>query len=110
MSLIISETAIAYVNHGRWVADCPRKFCGNAFALEPRQPLYQCMGQGGCGMVAMLTWPADAQEIWDALQKRPVPTTRNWYPHGHPVAEQCGLPTGQTAKELLDEQEVHERG
>lgn len=105
---LISEVAYAHVNHGRWIAECPRKFCGNAFQLQPGQATYQCGGHGGCGMVASIKWPADAQGIWDALQRRPVPSTRNWYPHGHPVAERCGLPMGQSAKELLDEQKVME--
>ncbi len=108
--MLITETALAYVNHGRWVADCPRPFCGNAMALEANQPVFGCAGAGGCGMAAVISWPTDAQEIWDALMRRPVPGTRNWFPVGHEMAERGGLPMGQTPRELLEEQEEHERG
>lgn len=107
MTLITSHCQ-AYVNWGRWVAECPRPYCGNATELQANQPVFQCIGQDGCGMVASIEWPDNAQEIWDALLKRPVKRTRNWIPIGHHYAD-LGYPAGQTVKELLDEQQEFER-
>lgn len=107
MNLIVT-VARARVNHGRWIADCPRRYCANAMRLEPRQAMFHCGGEGGCRMVADIEWPANADDIWQALLERPVPTTRNWYPNGHVEAAKLGLPHGQTADELRAEQREHE--
>jgi hypothetical protein len=105
---LIVTVARARVNHGRWIADCPRRYCANAMRLEPRQGTFHCSGQGGCLMVADIEWPADADAIWEALLERPVPVTRNWYPPGHVEAVKLGLPHGQTAEELRAEQREYE--
>ena len=94
----------AYVNHGRWVADCVREFCNNAMRLEPRQAAYRC---SNCGLDAAIEWPADADEIWRVLERRPVPQTRNWFPAGHDLAVRAGCPHGQTVADLLAENEEH---
>jgi hypothetical protein len=109
MTALITHTALAYVNHGRWIADCPRPYCNNAFGLEPRQPIFRCAGMGGCQVVASIQWPSDADEIIEALSKRPVPGTRNWFPHGHDLAVRFGYPMGQSPKDLIEEQEEMER-
>lgn len=108
MATLITHHCQAYVNHGRWVADCPRPYCGNALKLTPNQAVFECSGSSGCGMVASINWPPDAQAIWDALMQRPVPATRNWIPSGHPYAA-MGYPADQTPRELLDEQAEMER-
>lgn len=54
-------------------------------------------------MVAPIEWPAKADEIWSVLLERPVPSTRNWYPHGHVEATRLGLPHGQSIAELREE-------
>lgn len=105
---LITKSVQAYVNYGRWVADCPRPYCGNAIELKPRQGIFECVGKGSCGMVASVEWPGNAQEIWDALSKRPVPSTRNWQPAGHRYGD-MGYVCGQTPQELLEEQELMER-
>ena len=94
----------AYVNHGRWVADCIRPYCGGAELLRPRQTVLQC---GNCQLVAPVEWPPDAAEIWQALTERPVPQTRNWFPGGHPLAVRYGVPHGQTPTELYAETAEH---
>lgn len=106
--LITTARAWARVNHGRWIADCPRPYCNNAILLSPRQAQFHCSGEGGCRLISDVEWPADADGIWDALLERPVPGTRNWYPHGHQEAVRMGLAHGQTAAELRDEQAEHE--
>lgn len=93
--------AQAYINHDRWVADCPRKYCTNAVQLEPRQTTFHC--EGGCNLVTPIEWPADADELWEALQQRPVPATRNWAPPGHRQALVTGFPEGQTVDDLIAE-------
>lgn len=106
--MLITNRARARVNHGRWITDCPRPHCANAVALEPGQAVFQCAGAGGCQLLAEVEWPPDADEIWDALAERPVPTTRNWYPAGHIEAARLGLPHGQSPQQLRQETADHQ--
>lgn len=99
---IVTTAAQAYVNFGRWIADCPLG-CGNAAALEPNQTAFYCNPPGGCGHMGELIWPSNAQEIWEALNERPMPKTRNWFPQDHPLAIRANCPHGQSVKELRDE-------
>ena len=110
MAHLLANRAQARVNHGRWIADCPRRYCANAVRLQPRQGTFHCAGEGGCQMIAPIDWPADAEEIWDVLLQRPVPSTRNWYPSGHAEALKMRLPHGQTPADLLDEARRYEAG
>lgn len=103
MADLLAPKARARVNHGRWIADCPRRYCANAIRLKPRQGTFHCGGEGGCQLMAPIEWPSDADELWAALAERPVPATRNWYPHGHVEAVRLRLPHGQTAAELREE-------
>lgn len=103
------EIARAYCNHARWIAECPREFCNNAKALQPRQTRFWCGGeeQGGCGMDAPIEWPADIDEIDEILRRRPVPATRNWFPLEHDLALRAGCPHGQTPADLLAENDMY---
>lgn len=108
--LLVPASAAAYVNHGRWIADCPKPFCGNAMALDPKQARFICGlldGRGrlanGCGTTADVHWPPDAVWIWDALLRRPDPGTRNWAPAGHRQAVADGFAAGQSVTDLLAE-------
>lgn len=96
---IVTNKARAYVNFGRWIADCPID-CGSAMRLNPRQAMFHCVE---CRHVAEIEWPANADELWDALEKRQAPKNRNWFPAGHPLAVRASIPHGQTVKELEDE-------
>jgi hypothetical protein len=100
-------SAAAYVNHGRWVAGCPREFCNSAQRLEPGQARIYCGGEGGCGLDSEVIWPDDAQAIWDALRRRPVPGTRNWFPTDHELALRANCPHGQSVADLLAENEIY---
>lgn len=63
----------AYVNHGRWVADCP---CGGAeLVAEGRR-----MVCGSCGLNSPVTFPANTDEIERVLHERRDTAARNWYP------------------------------
>lgn len=97
--LLRPAQARAYVNFGRWVADCPTE-CGCALELEPGKTLFACPE---CKTISETEWPDNADEIWEALGKRPAPRNRNWFPAGHELALRSNSPHGQTPKELDDE-------
>lgn len=70
----------AYVNHGRWIAECPD--CHGAQLACRTDPRFMC---NECGNVAVgklwrpVIWPANAQGIENLLQGRPT-ANQNWYP------------------------------
>lgn len=103
MNLIKTGAALAYVNWGRWIAECPAE-CGGALMLAPQQTLLSCEE---CGLFSQITWPADADGITDALAQRAVPRTRNWFPEGHSLALRAGCPHGQSVAELRAETAEH---
>ena len=63
----------AYVNHGRWVADCPS--CNGAELVSENQE-FLC---GTCGRVSPAVWPDTVTQIEATLNQRPEPN-RNWNP------------------------------
>lgn len=99
--------ARAYINIGRWVADCPQPHCNNASALTAKQAHMHCGGVDGCQLISEIEWPSDADAIWEVLQERPVPRTRNWAPAGHWQAVVTRFPDGQTVADLRDETAEH---
>lgn len=101
--------AVAYVNHGRWIADCPTPYCGNALSLEPKQTMFHCSSDvGGCQSIAEVLWPSETEAIDAVLSNRPIPATRNWAPAGHRQAISCRVPDGQTVADLIAETIEHE--
>jgi len=70
--------AVAYVNHGRLVADCPTDGCGGALLVHRTAGLFLCPY---ClvGPRRIVT-PRDLDAIEAMLGMRPVLTTRNWRP------------------------------
>jgi hypothetical protein len=99
MTALMTNQARAYVNHGRWIADCPRD-CGSALILQNGQGGYHCPE---CGHLTTVEWPADVEGITAALMERPIPKTRNWFPEGHTLALRAGCEHGQTVQQLRDE-------
>lgn len=73
-------TVPAYVNHGRWVVDCPD--CRNAQLACRTDHRFMC---NECGNIAVgklwrpVIWPANARGIEAMLQNRPS-VNQNWYP------------------------------
>ena len=65
---------LAYLNHGRWVVDCPDPDCAGA---ELAQQVFVC---SNCKRMAEVVWPGDKMLIDAATAVRPVPQTRNWTP------------------------------
>lgn len=107
MTLLTTAQARAYVNFGRWIADCPLG-CGNAYALQPNQPQFFCQLPHGCGHIASIEWPSNPDEIWEALQERRMPKTRNWFPQSHELALRSNSPHGQSVIELREETRENE--
>lgn len=69
------RTLVAYVNHGRWIADC---LCGSGVACSPDFEQAVCLE---CGTVHRVTFPttkaiAAAAKV---LAARPM-SARNWRP------------------------------
>ncbi len=65
---------IAYLNHGRWVVDCPDPDCAGASIAGD---LFVCEN---CKRVAPVEWPEYKTLIDATTSLRPVPETRNWQP------------------------------
>lgn len=66
------QPVYAYVNHGRWVADC---VCNGA-ELVQRGTRFLC---GSCGLESPVVWPDDADDVDRVLEPRP-PRNQNWRP------------------------------
>lgn len=73
-------TVPAYVNHGRWVVDCPD--CRNAQLACRTDRRFMC---NECGNIAIgrlwrpVEWPDDAERIAGLLENRPR-QYQNWNP------------------------------
>lgn len=78
----------AYVNHGRWLAECPSAGCGGAVITDSSDPLFLCY-QCGRGWYNVI-FPPQKTTIEALLLVRPRignhPSTRNWIP-GETVAD-----------------------
>ena len=76
--------AVARVDHGRWIADCPFG-CGGAELVSFDRPLFFCCecrnATVGHDFVAVLV-PAEGKrgDIEAALVARPSSTNRHWHP------------------------------
>lgn len=77
--------AVAYVNWGRWVADCPRPFCWNAEHLGYYEGEFGGLTEAGfacrrCQTTYPARWPDAALRagVEQLLVDRPDPRTRNW--------------------------------
>lgn len=99
MATLLANYARAYINYGRWVADCPAN-CGSAMCLKNSDTIFQCPE---CHMISKVEWPDNPDEIWDVLSERPAPRYRNWFPSHHELALRSGCPHGQTIAELRQE-------
>lgn len=88
--------AIAYVNHGRWVADCPSEYCNGAVGVTPGHAFLcgSCLNiEVGC-RYRLVEWPQERGGIEEALAARPTPEVANWRP-------------GETVRELREETAAH---
>lgn len=89
--------AVAYVNHSRWVVDCP--FCNSAQIASPDDRRFvccDCLNATVAGRFVEVVWPAAAEraQIEQLLLARGGVANRNWSP-------------GETAAELRLENAAH---
>lgn len=79
------ETKVAgsvdcYVNHGRWVADCPAGD-GGALLVSADEPLFWCLvcgNKANGGAWYVVRFPQDAEQIEALLSARSNRNNRNW--------------------------------
>ncbi len=98
--------ALAYVNHGRFVADCPEPGCFDARAVyHPATGVRQTEDVCANGHPFQIVMPPAGLEaqIVAELAKRPNPADQGWYTAGHVRAELAGFPTGQSVADLQAE-------
>lgn len=93
---------IAYVNHGRWVADCPH--CNGGIMLDPTWPLAACLGAGCHRVFRAIAQPAEWAQIEEILAVRPVPHQHWGYERG--VARSLTAPV-QSIADLHRENAEH---
>jgi hypothetical protein len=75
--------AVAYVNWGRWVADCPTSGCGSAQVVTPADPRFfcpTCENAPAGGRWATVTFPSLLVSIERVLELRDDVRHRNWVP------------------------------
>jgi hypothetical protein len=78
---------VPYVNHARWVADCPA--CNGGMHCWDRNPYACCLT---CGTMFKVVWqsPHARAEVVRLLAGR-VPTDRNWNAHKGETAEELAI-------------------
>ncbi len=93
--------ALAYINYGRIVVDCPEPGCSDAREVHPPKVEDVCHH----GHPFRIDLPPDSEitAILGELAKRANDADRAWYPAGHLRAELAGQPTGQTVEDLREE-------
>ena len=64
----------AFVNHGRWIAQCPG--CNSAVVQPAGDKKYAC---SECGATHSVSWPKTSSEINTILAPRPL-LNQNWLP------------------------------
>lgn len=70
-ALVISpRQLIAYVNDGRWIADCPH--CRAGMMLDPEWTRFPCLGAGCYRLYSDVLWPPNVRAIEEALYRRPM--------------------------------------
>ncbi len=92
---------VAYVNDGRWVADCPH--CRTGIALDPAWPGGCCWGTGCYRTFSAVIWPDDRIEIEEALVGRPL-MNQHWG-----FARGVALDASKPAETVADLQLENER-
>lgn len=99
--------AMAYVNWGRVIVDCPGCPAGlqNAYLVDSWSPRNRTCDDPneGCGAAFTIVMPDNIGEIMQELSRRPNMENRNWFPEGHPMAVHLNEPMGQTVADLAAE-------
>jgi len=69
----------AYVDFGRWLANCPHR-CGGAEMVSEVYPFFYCLSCGGDGTWWPVVFPDNARRIEVELLKRKVVEGWAWVP------------------------------
>lgn len=81
-----AQAVSAYINEGRWIAECPDCHGAQLAAREDKRFLCNCCGNVAiAGQWRAVIWPKDVQGIEDALQPR-AEVNAHWLP-GETVAQ-----------------------
>lgn len=67
-----SKVAVARIDEGRWIADCPWR-CGASFNLPQKATWFWCTecAGGGFGLTAALAWPDDIDRLTANMESLP---------------------------------------
>ena len=81
----VDRGAQAYINHGRWVVDCPNPGCAGAELVHPDDSRLFCAScyndyVGGAFVKVKMPPAAKKKRIEAVLGKRPAAANRNWFP------------------------------
>lgn len=77
--------AYAYLNHGRWVVECPRDGCANAYLARTAPKRCECVSvevcthSEQCDQIIDVVTPDNRRAIELAVSTRPY-ANRNWRP------------------------------
>lgn len=80
--VLIGPKVVAYVNHGRWVGECPTPHCGGAREVNPDHNPFWCVE---CGKSYVVEWPdkKTMRAVTTILEQRPEPANQNYHPDDH---------------------------
>lgn len=98
--LVGRQSVMAYINHNRWVAECPT--CNGAELVWIDIPVFMCMScwNGAIGHRWRRVIVPDTDKILalhSVLEQRHNPANRNWFPH-------------ESVQDLMDENKDHKVG
>jgi hypothetical protein len=97
--------ALAYLNFGRWVVDCPEPTCADARAVYDEKTgarhTEDVCANGHAFQIEMPP-PQEEARIVAAVAGREE-RDKGWFPKGHGWSTAAGYPTGQTAADLTAE-------
>jgi hypothetical protein len=104
--------SLAYLNHNRWVCDCPESGCTDArlvYEVDPRTgvPTGRRLSEDVCAkghpFEIVMPPPGFEARVTAAVADRVDDADKSWYPQGHTRAALAGLPTGQSVDDLIEE-------
>lgn len=72
--------AMAEINHGRWVVNCPAEGCYSAQVGDPQDPRYFCVTCGLGWFDVVYPKPEFIEALEELFAMVPLPENRNWVP------------------------------
>lgn len=98
-AVVLGAKVVAYVNHGRWVADCITVGCGGARQLNPDHT-YWCVY---CGQSYVVEWPdkKTMRAVTTILEQRPERVNQNYHPTDHVRLHPTNQPTHEPCPDAI---------